>query len=115
MKISIVCILNNDENLIPLILENFKLLEYPEENLEYIILDCGANNNIEHFIHNENYNYIHLDHKDVMKYFEKININNDENNMKKIYHTITQQLPIGFLRDYAVGMTSGDFIFHGKN
>ena len=41
------------KNLIPLVLENFKLLEYPEENIEYIILDCGINNNIEHFIHNE--------------------------------------------------------------
>ena len=50
----------------------------------------------------KNYNYIHFDHEDVMRFFEKINIKNDENNMKKIYHTITQQLPIGFLRDYAV-------------
>ena len=49
-KVSIVCILHNDQRLIPLIKANLENFDYPEELLEYIILDYGIENNIEHFI-----------------------------------------------------------------
>lgn len=111
-KVSIVCILHNDQRLIPLIKANLENFDYPEELLEYIILDYGIENNIEHFIENDKYNYIYLNHQDIIKYLDKITFKNDDENIIKIYYTITGKLPNGFLRDYVVGMTSNDYIFH---
>ena len=49
-KISVICIVRNDRDFFSLIKENFLKLDYPEEDLELLVLDDGPENMMEDFL-----------------------------------------------------------------
>lgn len=109
-NISIIVILN-DNNYISLIKYNYQLLK--NNNSELIIVDIGDIDNSQYFTDDDE-NYYHLSLSDRDRYINKIIENKEQNkeNIQLKYLKKLHDLPSGFVRDYAVGMTNNDIIFH---
>ena len=56
--------------------------------------------------------YLHLQDKEISDFLEKIDFPNDKEKILWNYQARTKRLPNGFKRDYGVGMSSHDFMFH---
>ena len=67
---------------------------------------------IDHFLDDERILYLHLNDKEIKDFIEKITFENDRDNILQNYQSKTKRLPNGFKRDYAVGMSSHEFMFH---
>jgi len=110
--ISIITLLRGEQEFIPLIKANFNQFKYPQDKLELIIIDDGKESLIEHFLDDERILYLHLSDKEIQEFIEKIEFPNDEEKILWNYQTRTKRLPHGFKRDYGVGMSSHDIMFH---
>lgn len=109
-SVSIVTILNDIPDLYKLIEYHWNTIDYPKDKLEWIIIDnskINDSNKIKSI--SPNILYIHVDSNE---YIEKINFENDNEKILWNYHKKLGSLPIGFLRDYAVGCTEHDYILH---
>jgi len=111
-KISLVTIFHNEKDFIPLIKENLNSFDYPKELLELIVIDDGRDNLIGDFCDDERILYLHLSKDEINEFLNKITFGNDPQGIKEKYQHKIQHLPNGFKRDYGVGMTSSDYIFH---
>jgi len=111
-KVSIICIIHNDREYFSLIKENFEKFDYPEDDLELLIVDDGPENMMEDFLDWDRTLYVHLSQEDMVKYLQKISFKGDNDNVIRNYHLLSMKLPMGFKRDFAVGSTSHDYIFH---
>ena len=111
-KISLVTIFHNEKDFIPLIKENLNSFDYPKELLELIIIDDGKDNLIGDFCEDERILYLHLSKEEINEFLNKITFKNDPQGIKEKYQHKILHLPNGFKRDYGVGMTSSDYIFH---
>ena len=111
-KISLVTIFHNEKDFIPLIKENLNSFDYPKELLELIIIDDGKDNLIGDFCEDERILYLHLSKEEINEFLNKITFKNDPRGIKEKYQHKILHLPNGFKRDYGVGMTSSDYIFH---
>lgn len=111
-NISVITILNGEKDFIPLIKANFNEFNYPKDKLELIIVDDGKNSLIDHFLDDDRYLYLHLNDNEIIKFIDKINFQNDKDEIIKKYQTKILQLPNGFKRDYGVGMSNNDYFFH---
>jgi hypothetical protein len=111
-NISIITLLSGEREFIPLIKANFENFDYPKDKLELIIVDDGIDNLMDQFLDDERILYLHLSDKDIIEFIEKIKFDNDKDDMLKNYQTKTKSLPNGFKRDYGVGMSSNDYMFH---
>ena len=111
-KVSIVCIVNNDKDFFSLIKENFEKFDYPKEDLELLILDDGPENMLDEFLDCDRTLYVHLSPEDKVQYLQKITFKGDTDNVIRNYHLLSMRLPMGFKRDFAVGSTSHEYIFH---
>lgn len=109
MSVSIVTVLHDWSQFYKLFDYHWNNIDYPKENLEWIIIDDSKNDHSEHIPIHENILYIRLESKDFL---DKIEFKNDED--KKIWNFFNKAgiLTNGFKRDYAVGLTSNDYIFH---
>lgn len=111
-NISIITLLSGEREFIPLIKANFENFDYPKDKLELIIVDDGIDNMMGEFLDDERILYLHLNDKEITEFIEKIKFDNDKDDMLKNYQTKTKSLPNGFKRDYGVGMSSNDYMFH---
>ena len=111
-NISIITLLSGEREFLPLIKANFENFDYPKDNLELIIVDDGIDNLMDQFLDDERILYLHLSDKEIIEFIEKIKFDNDKDDMLKNYQTKTKSLPNGFKRDYGVGMSSNDYMFH---
>jgi len=110
--ISIITLLRGEKEFIPLLKDNFTKFDYPQDKLELIIVDDGKESLISEFLDDERILYLHLSDKEIEEFIEKINFPNDKEGILKNYMSKTRRLPNGFKRDYGVGMSSHDYIFH---
>lgn len=108
-KVSLVTILHNWSNFCKTFNHKFNTLDYPKENLEWIIIDTSLEDHSNLIPENDNIYYIKLESS---KYLEKITFQYDDDKIKWNYFEKTKTLPNGFMRDYAVGLTSHDYILH---
>jgi len=111
-KVSVVCIIHNDKKYIPLIKENFDKFDYPPEDLELLIIDDGPENMMGDFLDWDRTLYVHLNQEDKIQYLKKITFKGDNDNVLRNYHFLSMILPMGFKRDFAVGASSHEYIFH---
>ena len=63
-KVSVICIIRNDRDYFSLIKENFLKLDYPEEDLELLVLDDGPENMMEDFLDWDRTLYVHMSQED---------------------------------------------------
>ena len=109
-NISIVTILNDIPDLYKLIEYHWETIDYPKEKLEWIIIDNSRENNSDKIpTLSENIIYIHVN---TDEFIDKINFDRDDEKILWNYYKRLGYLPIGFLRDYAVGCTQYDYILH---
>ena len=109
-NISLVTILHDNTELYSLFQYHWESLDYPKDKLEWIIVDDSKDNHSHLIPTHENILYIRISSDE---YLEKIKFSNDDD--EKItwnYFQKMKKLTNGFKRDYAVGLTSNDYIFH---
>ena len=107
--VSIVTILHDWCEFSPLFQYHWDTLDYPKDKLEWIIVDDSKTNHSDKIPIHENILYISIDSEE---YLDKITFKNDDHNIVKNYFKETGKLPNGFKRDYVVGLTSNEYIFH---
>ena len=107
--VSIVTILHDWSEFYQLFQYHWDTLDYPKEKLEWIIIDDSKEDHSDMIPMNENVLYIKINSDE---YLDKINFVNDEDNILKNYFKETGKLPNGFKRDFSVGLTSYEYIFH---
>ena len=126
-NVSIIVLMNEYKEFTQLFHYNYNTIEYPQDKLEWIIIDDSEESNIDLFPLEENVLYFHMD--DPKEYLEKIDFKNklkikkeddeeeviekdeEEENIKN-YFLKTKTLPNGFKRDYGVGLSSHNYILH---
>ena len=133
-NISIIVLVDEYKELITLFNNTYHNIDYPQDKLEWIIIDDSDHNNMDLFPLEENILYFHMN--ESSKYLDKIqfkeeNVETQKNLMgqnipvntetdteevkeKNItnYFKKTNTLPNGFKRDYGVGISSYDYIMH---
>ena len=133
-NISIIVLVDEYKELITLFNNTYHNIDYPQDKLEWIIIDDSDDNNMDLFPLEENILYFHMN--ESSKYLDKIqfkeeNVETQKNLMsenvpvntdtdieevkeKNItnYFKKTNTLPNGFKRDYGVGISSYDYIMH---
>ena len=133
-NISIIVLVDEFKELITLFNNTYHTIDYPQDKLEWIIIDDSNENNMDLFPLEENVLYFHMD--DSKQYLDKIefkeeNIDTQKNLMGEVmpvvpntdnesikeknitnYFKKTNSLPNGFKRDYGVGLSSYDYIMH---
>ena len=112
-KISIVVLMNEYKELISIFNYNYNNIEYPKDKLDWIIIDDSEENNIDLFPVSENVLYLHMN--DSKEYLDKITFTSEKDKKDKVIHNYflkTNTLPDGFKRDYGVGISSHEYIFH---
>ena len=110
--VSVITLLRGESEFIPLIKSNFNEFDYPKDKLELVVVDDGRLSLLDHFLDDERILYLHLNDKEIKEFIGKIKFENDRDNIIQSYQTKTSRLPNGFKRDYGVGMSSHDFMFH---
>ena len=110
--ISIITLLHGEQEFIPLIKSNLNKFDYPQDKLELVIIDDGKESLISELLDDNRILYIHLDNKEIQGFLEKIDLPNDKEGILKNYLSKTRKLPNGFKRDYGVGLSSHDILFH---
>ena len=108
-NISIVTILHDFPQLYTLFDHHWKTIDYPKDKLEWIIVDDSKEDYSDLIPIHDNILYIKVSSEE---YLEKINFNKDDDKIIWNYHKKMGILPAGFMRDYAVGLTSNDYIIH---
>ena len=73
-------------------------------------MDDGRLSLLDHFLDDETILYLHLN--DKKDFIGKIKFENDRDNIIQSIKQRRSRLPNGFKRDYGVGMSSHDFMFH---
>ena len=89
--------------------ECFKNQDYPKNRMEWIIVDDSKEDYSNMMPIHENILYFKADPNEYLK---KIDFQHDDEKVMWNYFHKSNKLTKGFLRDYAVGMTSYDYIFH---
>jgi len=107
--ISLITILHENKEYYPLLKHNWETLDYPKEKLEWIIVDDSKDDHSDDIPIHENILYLRVESDD---YLEKIEFPKDTEKIIWNFFKKTKKLTNGFLRDYAVGMTSNDYILH---
>ena len=110
--VSIITILHGEREFVPLIKANLQEFNYPSDKLELIIVDDGRESLMSEFVDDERILYLHLKDKEIKEFIDKIDFVNDKENIIRNYQSKTSCLPNGFKRDYGVGVSSHDFMFH---
>jgi hypothetical protein len=108
-NISIVTILHDWTQFYPLFQHHWDTIDYPKDKLEWIIIDDSKQDNSDKIPIDENILYLKVTSDE---YLEKITFPNDDDKIIWNYFSKMKILPNGFKRDYAVGMTSHDYVFH---
>ena len=108
-NISIVSILDDWNQFNILLKTHWDSLDYPKDKLEWIIVSDSINDYSKDIPAEENILFFQLKSED---YLDKISFKNDEKGLLSNYFKKTNKLPNGFKRDYAVGFTSNEYIFH---
>ena len=108
-NISIVTILHDNIDFYPLLQYHWDTLDYPKDKLEWIIIDDSKQNHSEKIPIHENILYLQID---PSEYLDKIDFPEDNEKITWNYFNKMKILTNGFKRDYAVGMTSNEYIFH---
>ena len=110
-NISIVTILHDWEQFYTLFKYHCDTLDYPKDKLEWIFIDDSKkdHSDIIYDINKDNILYLRVNSDE---YLEKIEFPKDDDKVIWNYFKKSRILPNGFKRDYAVGMTSNDYIFH---
>ena len=85
----------------------WNVLDYPKEKLEWIIVDTSSENHSDLIPLNDDILYIHIKSED---YLDKIKFKNDDDKILWTYFEKTKKIPYGFMRDYAVGLSSNEYI-----
>ena len=111
-NVSVITLLHGEKEFIPLIKANFNSFEFPKDKLELVIVDDGKESLIREFLDDERILYLHLSDKEICEFIDKISFPNDSEDILKNYQTKTKRLPNGFKRDYGVGMSTHDILFH---
>jgi len=108
-NISLVTILHDNIEFYPLLQHHWDTLDYPKDKLEWILVDDSKEDHGDLIPIHENILYMRVDSSE---YLEKIEFPKDEEKTIWNYYDKMKKLTNGFMRDYAVGMTSYDYIFH---
>ena len=113
MKISIITLLRGNRDYIPIILHNYNNFSYNKDDLELVVIDDGKESSLSMFKDVQNCTYLHLTESDISEFMEKIiEGSKAPDKLPLQFQNKIKQLPDGFRRDYGVGMSSHDFIFH---
>jgi len=111
-KVSVICLLNGNEEFISLIKHNFTNF-VNKDNLELFIVDDGRKDLMDFFCEIDNCTYLHLKPEEIKDFNKKILEDKSLKNKDAImYLNKKNMLSRGFKRDYACGLSSGDYIFH---
>ena len=110
--ISVVTLLRGEKEFIPLIKSNFESFDYPKDKLELVVVDDGKESLMGEFLDDERVLYLHLNDKEIKEFISKITFENDKQDTLKNYLSKSKRLPNGFKRDYGVGMSNNEFMFH---
>lgn len=108
-NISLVTILHDWTQFYILFQHHWDTLDYPKDKLEWIIIDDSKEDHSNKIPIHENILYMRVNSDE---YLSKIDFPKDDEKYIWNYFNIIKKLPNGFKRDYAVGMTSHDYIFH---
>ena len=108
-NISLVTILHDWSEFFPLFNYHWETLDYPKDKLEWIIVDDSKTDYSHYLPIDDNILYFKVSSDE---YLEKIEFPKDNDKIIWNYFKKMKILPDGFKRDYAVGMTSHDYIFH---
>ena len=108
-NISLVTILHDNEEFFPLFQYHWDSLDYPKDKLEWIIVDDSKKDYSDLIPIDENILYLKVDSSE---YLEKIEFPKDDEKIVWNYFNKMKKLTDGFKRDYAVGMTSHEYVFH---
>ena len=110
-NISIVTILHDWDDFFTLFKHHWETLDYPKDKLEWVFIDDSKKDysDIIYDIPSDNILYLKVT---TDEYLEKIEFPKDDEKIVWNYFHKMGTLPDGFKRDYAVGMTSHDYIFH---
>ena len=107
--ISLITILHNCSNFCKTFEHKWNVLDYPKEKLEWIIIDTSLEDHSNLIPVHEEILYIRLKSEE---YLDKINFKHDDDKILWSYFEKTKRLPYGFMRDYAVGLSSNEYILH---
>jgi hypothetical protein len=111
-KVSVVTILHGEREFVPLIKYNFTNF-IDSSDLELVVVDDGKENLSSLFGDIDNCIYLHLSADEISTFMDKIEEGYKQPNKSELlYYKKIKTLPNGFKRDYAVGMSSHDYIFH---
>ena len=108
-NISLVTILHDNTDFYPLLQYHWDTLEYPQDKLEWIIVDDSKENHSDQIPIHENILYFQVNSSE---YLDKIEFPKDDEKITWNYFDKMGTLTNGFKRDYAVGMTSHEYVFH---
>ena len=110
--VSVVTLLNDSKEFIPLIIENFKNFQY-EDKLELVIVDDSEESSINKFLDIPDCLYLHLKKGEKEEFMKQIIEGYKQPNKSFLYYQKKRnKLPDGFKRDYGCGFSSHPYIFH---
>ena len=107
--VSLVTILHNWSNFCRTFEHTWLSLDYPKEKLEWVIIDTSLEDHSHLIPIDDDILYIRINSGD---YLDKIEFKHDDEKIIWSYFKNSKRLPYGFMRDYAVGMSSNDYILH---
>jgi len=107
--VSLVSIIRDWSQFNVLCEHHWNTLDYPKDKLEWIIIDDSRDDHSSEFPIHENILYIQISSDE---YLEKIEFPKDDKKELWNYYKLAGKLPNGFKRDFAVGLTSHEYIFH---
>lgn len=113
MKVSIITCLSNQLDYVEIIKHNYNGFLYNRDDLELIVIDDGPKDLSDQFSDLDHCNYIYLSRDEIDTFTQKII---DEykglDNIPLLYQKKIHKLPSGFKRDYGVGLSEHEYIFH---
>ena len=111
-NVSVITLLHNEKEFIPLIKYNYQNLNN-FDSLELVVIDDGKEDLSALFQDVKNCTYIHLTQDDIQKFMDQIIEGYKQpNKTGLLYQKKLNRLPNGFKRDYGCGMSNNPYIFH---
>jgi len=108
-NISLITIIHDIKSFYILFKYHWETLNYPKDKLEWIIIDDSKSDYSDLIPTHENIIHIKITSDE---YLDKIKFKHDHENIIQNFFQKMKILPNGFKRDFAVGLSSHDYIFH---
>lgn len=113
-KISIITITRNRAYLFPFTINVINNLNYPKDNIEWIIIDDGIDDLLNQLPNDNRIKYFHLNSTEIKNIINYLYVSSSKTESQRIFYNflkIIKKLPIGFKRNLGIYYSTSDYIF----